>query len=175
MPRINIDTRDSGDSERGPFVAKPTPEAGQYRFVVVKTDYQPNKKQNGSWLMVRYHCLDSRYPGYEFSEYLNVVHPNGRAQGMARAALRALATAVGYERPEFVQDSEDLHGIPLVLTLEKEQCGAGEFGADSEGFRPKIVGYDPDTSGRKGPDVPPTSEGPALLFDSPSSDDEIPF
>lgn len=134
MAQINADLSSVKDEDMnrsgGGWSVKPD---GWYRVMIQKSDFmEPNHKGSRSVFLKHVHC-DEPYMGNEEHEYLTIVCPSSsKAQEIATAKLKEIAVAVGHPNPDFVRDTEELHGTPFMIRLYSEDDPQSKY-ADSDG------------------------------------------
>jgi hypothetical protein len=115
------------------------PDGTEVLCVVSESEMVENKKGDGSFLLLTFDSIDAAHPGRKFWERLNIVtsRDDEKAKKMvtiAESQLAQLCRACGKVQ---VGDSEELHGIPVVLRLGIEPA-KGDYPA-----RQKIKAYKP--------------------------------
>lgn len=167
MPRLNQDLSDVKDeemAERGPWRAIPD---GEYVAEITKSDYKQTQARNGMVLKLEWEILEDAQRGKRLFDALTLQHPNDDTVRIARAKLKQLAIACNHPTPDFVGDSEELHGIPVLLKVTRERAKNAQFG-DADGMQNRIIAYRP-VSGSPAPRAKSAEEPPPL------TDEEIPF
>jgi len=96
----------------------PIPE-GTYQVEISKGVMGDNAAGTGSWLRLHYTVLQGEQSNREFVEFFNVHHKNPQAEKIAKEELSRLCRAVGIDGT--LEDSEDLHGLELMVDLKIEQ------------------------------------------------------
>lgn len=129
MAELNFDSE--GIEPAKPFEVKP---AGKYPCAVVASKIEPNKKMTGKYLKLDLQILEGPYKGQYFWDYLNLENPDETTRKIAYATLAALCQAVG--KPK-VKDSDELHGIPVLVKV-KVRPATAEYEATNN-----VVGYEP--------------------------------
>jgi len=89
--------------------------AGEYLAIIEGSDYTQNKKGTGMILALRYQVIDGPLKGRKIFENLNIENQNKQAEQISRKALNSITKAVGLNH---VQDSAQLHNIPLKITVK---------------------------------------------------------
>lgn len=102
--------------------------------VLDKSEMKPTNKGDGHYLSLEFVVIEGKYEGRRFFDRLNLDNPNEQAVKIAERALSALCHATGQLK---VSDSDELHGIPVLLKLGIDPA-KGEFPA-----RNKIKTYLP--------------------------------
>ncbi len=140
MPEINqnlADVKDEDMDERSGWRAIPS---GEYRFVCESSVYKPTSNGTGHVLGLKWVCAEPDSSGTKLFDYLTLVHPNADTVRIAKARLKMIALAVRHPTPDFVQRSEELHGIPVIIKVEKRKAPNPRY-ADAEGFENAILSY----------------------------------
>ena len=88
---------------------------GKYIAEVTASDMRTNCKETGKYLWLEFTVLDGPYAKRKVWAQLNLVNPSQQAVEIAQRELSALCRAVGKLR---VQDSIELHGIPLEINVK---------------------------------------------------------
>ncbi|QDV53720.1 DUF669 domain-containing protein [Gimesia fumaroli] len=89
--------------------------ADKYKAVIVESEIKPNKKQNGTYLQIKFQIIEGQYQNRTLFARLNLDNPSDIATGIARSELAAICLAVDVPSPN---DSAELHNIPLVLNVK---------------------------------------------------------
>lgn len=95
--------------------------AGNYNVQMIKSEIVPTKAKAegrasvGSLLKVQFKIIDGDYKGrIVFGQY-NLENENQQAVTISRKQMKTLCDAIG--KPEGVEDSVDMHNIPLNIKL----------------------------------------------------------
>lgn len=88
--------------------------AGEYIAVITASDYKVNKKNTGMILSLTYEIIDGPKKGSKIFENLNLENENAQAVQIAKKTLNSICLACGIQT---VQDSAQLHGIPMLLDV----------------------------------------------------------
>lgn len=119
MVALNFDA--SGVSPELGFETLP---AGWYRAMIDESDVKPTKDGAGAYLQLRFSILDGWAAGRKVFIRLNIRNSNATTQEIALKALSAIAHAVNILH---VQDSAQLHGIPLNIKLKVRKDKDGQY------------------------------------------------
>lgn len=101
------------DNKEGLDDYTPIP-AGTVIAQITKSGYKQTKKKDGNYLQLVWKVVHGKYSGRTLFDNLNLDNPNPIAVEIANKCLNSICQAcekVG------VQDSEELHGIPIELTI----------------------------------------------------------
>lgn len=106
-----------GQETMGDFSAIP---AGDYLMAIKKSEMKKCKETakdpNGQYLQMQFEVLNGKYKGRMFFSNLNLINKNPQAVEIANKELATICKACG--RPA-IEDSTELHGIPMMVTLSK--------------------------------------------------------
>lgn len=89
--------------------------AGKYVAEVTASEMRSNSKGTGEYLWLEFTVLDGPFATRKVWAQLNLINPSQQAVEIAQRELSALCRAVGKLR---VQDSIELHGIPLEINVK---------------------------------------------------------
>jgi len=95
--------------------------AGDYVSHIVKSELLQTKAKNGQRLSLHFRVLEGESTGRMFFASLNLDNPNPIAVEIANKELNSICSACGLEG---VEDSEELHQIPLIVTLKVNPADA---------------------------------------------------
>ena len=111
---------------------EPVP-AGWYNLMIDESEMKPTNDGTGAYLALGFKILDGQYAGRKLFARLNLQNSNPTAVEIAYKTLSSIAHAVGVLQ---VQDSAQLHGIPLKGKV-KIRPAKGEYEAsnDFSGFK----------------------------------------
>lgn len=168
MARINQDLSGVSEDEMGGGGWSAWPQ-GDYRMMVVGSEYKPTKAGNGHCLHLELVCLDGEHRDQKKFDVMTLEHPNEQTTQIARAHLKELAIAIGHPTPDYVQDSEELHGQPVIAYITRKKSKDPQYG-DSQGFENRIAGYKATEAGQAAPPPRQRPNGGA-----PPLSDEPPF
>ena len=132
--------------------------AGDYRVQIVNSEMQENSQKTGSYLKLELEIIDGDQQGRKLIDRLNLDNQNATAVEIAQRTLSAICHAVGVLT---VQDSEELHMIPMVAKVKVEPgrtVNGKEYGPGNG-----IGGYRKDDGGRPAQTrpMPPTAPKPS--------------
>lgn len=101
---------------------------GWYIAVIEGSETKPTSKGDGSYLELKFKIVQGRYQNRVVFARLNLNNPNPIAQEIAYKDLSAICHAVGVLS---VQDSSQLHNVPLKIRL-KVRKGGDEYEDNNE-------------------------------------------
>jgi hypothetical protein len=165
MPRLNqnLSDVDPNDANGGGWSAFPD---GDYTCEVDASEYKRTAAGDGMVLKLKIAMLDDGLRGKFFYDNITLEHPNSDTVRIARAQLKQLAIAVRHPNPNMVEDSVELHGIPMIVELVRQRAKSAKFG-DSEGFENRVKGYRMIGT--------PASAPPQRPATAPAPKDNLPF
>ena len=96
--------------------------AGEYLVHIVKSEMKATKAKNGHYLSVHMQVIEPEaQKGNFLFENLNLDNPNPIAVEIANKTMNSICEACGLEG---VEDSEELHQIPFMVTVAIEPATA---------------------------------------------------
>lgn len=118
MATLNFDTRTVEPGQSYDPIPK-----GWYIAHVEESNIVQTKSGTGSYLKTKFVVLDGEYKGRAVFQNFNIMNSNKQAEEIARRQLADLGRAVNVIQ---IQDSQQLHGIPLKIKVAVRK-GEGEF------------------------------------------------
>lgn len=103
---------EAGNETMGDRSALP---AGDYVAALVKSDKKDAKTPGNAYINCEYEVQDGEHKGRRFWSMLNLWNSNSQAVEIAQRELNSLMHACGKLR---VEDTEELHGIPVIVKLK---------------------------------------------------------
>lgn len=96
--------------------------AGTYEVMITDSAVKENSKGTGSYLRLTFKIIEGEYKDTPIWTQLNLVNPSAKAVEIAQRELAAICRACGVDE---VEDSFELHGIPMLatVTVNPEQDG----------------------------------------------------
>ena len=130
----------------------PVPE-GDYVASIVSSELKDTKKSvNGSHkiLNLTHEILQGEFKGRKFFNGLNIINPSAEAVKIANEALATICRAVGIV---VAQNSEQLHGKPMIVSVKVKAADANWPAKNEVSFYKKMEGAGAvaDTDGSSGP------------------------
>ena len=113
--------------------------AGEYLCMVIDSDVKPTKNGNGHYAQMTLQVIDGEFNQRLLWDRINIQNQNQIAQEIGQKQLSALCHAVGVLQ---VQDTEQLHNIPVVVKLGVKSDP--QYGPQNE-----VKGYKAATEGSK--------------------------
>lgn len=89
--------------------------AGEYLAEITASEMAENSARTGHFLKLELTILDGDQAGRKLFDRLNLDNPNQTAREIAERTLNAICVATGKMA---VQQSEELHGIPMVIKVK---------------------------------------------------------
>jgi hypothetical protein len=153
MATLNFDARSVPPSE----ALEPLP-AGWYNVKIVNSENKPTKDGSGEYLELQLEVLDGPCAKRKLWDRLNLRNNNQVAVEIAYRALSAICHAVNIVQ---IQDTQQLHGIPLQAKVSVRNASTGTDGRQYDATN-EIKGYKPIEQGRTFAAPPPGSGMPAF-------------
>lgn len=126
MPLIDFDVSTYEAPKRTSFEPLPP---GDYNAMITDSQMKVTKSGTGEYLELTIQIIDGAHSGRRLWERLNVFNANKTAEEIGRSQLNGIKQACGVEK---LEESEQLHDIPFVLSLDIDRRDA---------TRNKIMGY----------------------------------
>lgn len=120
---FNVEAPKEGEELQSSYQDKVVP-AGTYRVEVSETTKRDNSAGTGQWLRLDFTILEGPQSNEEFVDFFNLWHKNKEVERIAKEELSRLCRAVGINGT--LDDSEDLHGLQLLVDLKIEQGKDGK-------------------------------------------------
>lgn len=106
--------------------------AGKYLCMAIASELKPTKNGSGEYLQITFEVIDGMGKSRKIWDRLNIRNQNKQAEEIAQRQLSALCHAVGVIQ---LNDSEQLHNLPVVLDLGVEE------GRDGYSPQNRVKGY----------------------------------
>lgn len=103
--------------------------AGWYDARIDESEMKPTKDGSGAYLKLRFSIIGGKYDNQKVFQNLNLRNANPTAVEIAMRNLSAIAHAVGVLQ---VQNSAQLHGIPLKIKIKVRKDPTGQYGDSNE-------------------------------------------
>lgn len=129
--------------------------AGWYNVMIVDSEIKPNSAGTGNYLQLTVRVVDGQFAGRQIFDTLNISHPNAVAQDIAQKKLSAYCHATGVMQ---LNDSQQLHGIPLAVRVTIKNDPTGQYDPRNEVKAVKSVNEGPGPS----PTIGAPMSAPAL-------------
>jgi hypothetical protein len=107
---------------------------GNYQAQVVESAVMPTASGRGECLKLTFEIGAGEFCGRRIIEWFNIVNAHATAQRIAQQMLARLCAAAGLSG---IADSEELHGIPVMIRVDIRP------GSDGYGDRTVIKDYRP--------------------------------
>ena len=95
----------------GDFSAIP---AGDYVSQIIKSEMKDTKDKKGQYLQLNHKILAGKFKGRLLFSRLNLVNKSAQAVEIANKELATICKAIGKVA---IEDSQELHGIPMTLVV----------------------------------------------------------
>lgn len=132
--------------------------AGTYIAQITDSAIKPTKSGSGTSLNLTWTILDGQYANRKVFDRINVQNLNPEAEQIGQRQLSAVCHAVGVLK---LQDSNQLHGRPIQITVKirkDEQWGDSN---EVKGYQPIAGGYNTQASGAPFSTQQPAAAAPA--------------
>lgn len=96
---------------------------GRYLAMISSTEVKPTSNGAGMLLKLEFDILESGFEGRKVFDQLNIKNPSEKAEQIGRGMLSALCRALG--KLGIVDDSTELHDLPLIISVKIEPASAG--------------------------------------------------
>ena len=124
MAQLNFDA-----TQVAPEMGFETVPAGWYNAMIDESEIKPTKDGSGAYLQTRFNIIDGQYANRKIYMRLNLRNTNPVAQEIAYKQLSAIAHAVGVLH---VQDSSQLHGLPMKIKVKLRKDTSGQYEDSNE-------------------------------------------
>ena len=114
--------------------------AGEYIAAIVKSEKRDAKTQGNAYINLEFEVMEGQAAGRRFWSTLNLWNSNAKAVEVAQRELNSICHAAGRLR---VQSTEELHGIPMRVTLGQK--------TDDYGTKNTVKGYKSMNEASTGP------------------------
>jgi hypothetical protein len=147
MASISFDANNVAPAESFDVLPK-----GKYLCMAVASQIKPTAKGTGDYLEITFEVIDGQGKGRKIWERLNIRNVNKKAEEISQRQLSALCRSVGVMN---LQDTDQLHNIPVVLDIDIET---------RDGYDPqnRVKGYGSSGS------TAPVASNPALRHSAPA-------
>lgn len=98
--------------------------SGEYVAMIIDSDMKSTSNRRGQYLELTHQILEGPYTGRQVWARLNLVNDNAKTVEIAQQHLSAVCHAAGVLR---VNDSQQLHNIPLVIRVEFVKADPPDF------------------------------------------------
>jgi hypothetical protein len=96
---------------------------GKYRAAITESGTKTTNDGTGEYLKLTFSVLDGDHKGRKLWVNLNLWHRSEEARKFSRAELSLVCKAAGRLA---ARDSEELHGIPMILDVRQKRDKDGE-------------------------------------------------
>lgn len=126
---------------------------GRYLSQIVASEMRPTKDGMGQYLWLELDVLEGPFAGRKLWDRLNLVNSNPTTVEIAQRRLSAICHAVGRMQ---VQDSEELHLIPMIADVKVKPPKDGYGASNTMRYLPRDGGrQQPANSSRSTPPAQP--------------------
>lgn len=131
--------------------------AGWYNAIIDESEMKPTRDGSGAYLALRFNVIDGQYAGRKVFTRLNLRNQNPVAQDIAQKQLSSICHAVNVLN---VQDSSQLHALPLQIRVKVTNDPTGQYEPSNEISGYKAIGA-ANGQGAAAPLAAPTYTAPA--------------
>lgn len=100
---------------------------GEYAVQITASEMVETKSGNGQMLKLEMEIIEGDQAGRKLFDRLNLDNPNAQAVEIAQRQLSAICHAVGRLS---VQDSEELHMLPMIAVVKVDPARVGKDGKE---------------------------------------------
>jgi hypothetical protein len=93
---------------------------GDYLVVIIDSQQRQTKAGTGYYCELTLEVVGEKYKGRKLWDRLNLSNPSAKAVQIAEKTLASICHAVGVPKPS---DSAELHGVPLLASVDIEEFG----------------------------------------------------
>lgn len=138
------------EAEDNPFA--PIPEEW-YPAEIIKSDYKATNAKDGHYIALNFKVLDGDHANRLLFANLNIDNKSDVAVKIGRADLKAICKAVGLPEDYELEDTTDLHNIPILIKVTIKAANAN-WPAKNEIKGYKHEGWTPGEDEEGGEDNP---------------------
>lgn len=163
MAQLNFDARQVDPQQS----FEPIP-AGWYNMMIVESEMKPTSNGQGAYLQLSLKVVDGQYAGRQVFDRLNLQNQNPVAAEIAYKRLSAYCHATGVIQ---VQDSQQLHGIPLKARVSVRTDSTGQYDPSNEIKAVKHINEETGTTAapaQQGFQAPPQQAPAPQQFQQPA-------
>lgn len=133
--------------------------AGNYTAIISESEVVQTKSGTGQMLKLRWDVVDGPMKGRVVFDRLNIVNSNPKAEEIGQRQLSSLCHAAGVMQ---LQDTQQLHGVPVSIKVAIRKDETGQYGDSNEvkGYRQINTASAPVL----GQVAPPPQQQPAAGF-----------
>lgn len=121
MAKLSKKFTRAGQETMNDFSAIP---AGEYIAQIYKSDYKQTKDQQGHFLSLQFKILEGDQKDRILFVNLNLDNKNEKTVEIANKELATIIDACGFPNTCDLEDSEELHNIPMQITVAVEPKSA---------------------------------------------------
>ncbi|RKZ94829.1 MAG: hypothetical protein DRQ40_05025 [Gammaproteobacteria bacterium] len=91
--------------------------AGWYEAEIIKSALKDTNDKQGKYISFVFRVLDGEHKSRQIFANLNIVNKSEIAVKIANGDLKAICKAVGLNEDEELEDTVDLHNIPMAIKV----------------------------------------------------------
>lgn len=88
--------------------------AGEYLAKITESEIKDTAAGTGKYVKLKFEVIEGEYKGRLIWNNLNIINPNPTAVEIAQKELATICRAIG--KP-VIQDTNELHGIPMLMKV----------------------------------------------------------
>ncbi len=137
--------------------------ADEYQMQITNSDLKVTSKKDGKYVKLEFTVMAGEFKGRKVWQNLNIINPSSQAVEIAQKELATICRACGKAQ---IQDTQELHGIPMFVKIgikpPKGDYPAGNKinGYKSAGTAPKSAPTTGKTATGKKKKKKPVQDGP---------------
>jgi len=135
MAKLPSSFTSEGKGDMNDFTTIP---AGKYTAAIAKSAYKQNSKKTGHYLSLQFKILEGEFKDRVVFANMNLDNPNGETVEIAEKELATLTKACGKVS---IDDSEELHGIPVMIKVIVKPATANQAEKNEIKFYEPAKGY----------------------------------
>lgn len=143
---------------------------GVYPVQISNSDIVVTKAKDGKYIKLEFSVLSGEFKGRKIWTNLNIVNKNPVTVEIANKELTSIVKACGKRK---IQDTVELHGIPIMMTVGIKPA-SGDFGPQNVPKKYEPTGVKPpaNKAGTKKTTKPKTEKPAEVAASGPGWDEE---
>lgn len=95
---------------------------GEYTVIIADSEIKENKAQTGEYLQLYLEVVEGEHQGNTIFDRINVRHEKEKAEKIGLETLALVCMATGKET---IDDTDELHDIPMKILVDVEPASGG--------------------------------------------------
>lgn len=141
--------------------------AGTYHAAITESEIVNTKSGTGQMLKVTWQVIEGPLAGRKVFDRLNIANNNPKAEEIGQRQLSALCHAAGVLK---LQDTQQLHGIPVAIKVTIRKDDTGQYSDSNE-----VKDYRAIPGGKPMASAPGTLTPPAPYAAAPAAAAQAPW